>query len=234
MADELSARLARRQKIIDGDEPAPAENVEAKSSQPKSDDEKDATDAADNELANKLKRQGDINEGLEGAQQPSQRHFNPYTEFPEFTRKQIKDFRKQFETYDVGKDNFIDLFELKLMMEKLEAPQTHLGLKAMIKEVDEDLDEKISFREFLLIFRKAAAGELEVSGLKQLAELSEINVSEEGVSGAKNFFEAKVNKLSESNKFEAEIKKEQEEKRKELEEKKQRQAAFKEKAKLFQ
>ena len=49
--------------------------------------------------------------------------------------------------YDVGKDGFIDLFELKLMMEKLEAPQTHLGLKAMIKEVDEDLDEKISFRE---------------------------------------------------------------------------------------
>jgi len=33
------------------------------------------------------------------------------------------------------------------MMEKLEAPQTHLGLKAMIKEVDEDGDSKISFRE---------------------------------------------------------------------------------------
>lgn len=33
------------------------------------------------------------------------------------------------------------------MMEKLEAPQTHLGLKNMIKEVDEDLDNKLSFRE---------------------------------------------------------------------------------------
>jgi len=33
------------------------------------------------------------------------------------------------------------------MMEKLQAPQTHLGLKAMIKEVDEDGDSKISFRE---------------------------------------------------------------------------------------
>ena len=52
-----------------------------------------------------------------------------------------------FHSYDVGKDGFIDLFELKLMMEKLEAPQTHLGLKAMIKEVDEDFDDKISFRE---------------------------------------------------------------------------------------
>jgi len=33
------------------------------------------------------------------------------------------------------------------MMEKLGAPQTHLALKAMIKEVDEDGDNKISFRE---------------------------------------------------------------------------------------
>jgi len=56
MADELSARLARRQKIIDGDEPAPAENVEAKSNQIKSEEEKSTVDAADNELANKLKR----------------------------------------------------------------------------------------------------------------------------------------------------------------------------------
>ena len=37
------------------------------------------------------------------------------------------------------------------MMEKLGAPQTHIGLKAIIKEVDEDLDN--AFREFFLIFR---------------------------------------------------------------------------------
>uniref|UniRef100_A0A8C7WV52 EF-hand domain-containing protein n=1 Tax=Oryzias sinensis TaxID=183150 RepID=A0A8C7WV52_9TELE len=45
--------------------------------------------------------------------------------------------------YDMGKDGFIDLMELKLMMEKLGAPQTHLGLKNMIKEVDEDFDGKL-------------------------------------------------------------------------------------------
>lgn len=39
------------------------------------------------------------------------------------------------------------------MMEKIGAPQTHLGLKGMIAEVDEDKDGKISFREFLLIYR---------------------------------------------------------------------------------
>lgn len=47
--------------------------------------------------------------------------------------------------------------------------------------------------QFLLIFHKAAAGELqEESGLTALAKLSEIDVALEGVKGAKNFFEAKV------------------------------------------
>ena len=47
--------------------------------------------------------------------------------------------------------------------------------------------------QFLLIYRKAKAGELaEESGLNQLAMLTEINVEEVGVGGAKNFFEAKV------------------------------------------
>ncbi len=39
--------------------------------------------------------------------------------------------------------------ELKVMMEKLQAPQTHLGLKDMIKQVDEDQDNKINFKEVL-------------------------------------------------------------------------------------
>ena len=48
--------------------------------------------------------------------------------------------------------------------------------------------------QFLLIFRKAAAGELaEDSGLFALyQQLEEIDVDKEGVKGAKNFFEAKV------------------------------------------
>merc|ERR1712002_1424519 len=120
-----------------------------------------------------------------------------------------------FQKYDSGKDGFIDLMELKYMMEKLEAPQTHLGLKSMIKEVDEDNDGKISYREFLLIFRKASLGELQIDGLKRLAELSEIDVGAEGVGGAKNFFEAKVNKLNESSKFEKEILEEREERKRE-------------------
>ena len=42
--------------------------------------------------------------------------------------------------------------ELKLMMEKLGAPQTHLALKNMMKEVDEDQDNQMNFREVSLRF----------------------------------------------------------------------------------
>ena len=48
--------------------------------------------------------------------------------------------------------------------------------------------------QFLLIFRKAAAGEFaEDTGLFIIyQQMSEIDVDKEGVKGAKNFFEAKV------------------------------------------
>lgn len=52
-----------------------------------------------------------------------------------------------YSRYDVDRSNFIDFMELKLMMEKLGEPQTHLALKEMIKTVDEDNDGQISFRE---------------------------------------------------------------------------------------
>ncbi|CAG9827520.1 unnamed protein product [Diabrotica balteata] len=105
-------------------------------------------------------------------------------------------------------------------MEVLGAPQTHLGLKAMIKEVDEDGDGRLSFHEFMLVFRKARAGELEEdSGLAQLAKSTEIDVDKVGVNGAKEFFEAKIVELAKKSKFEDEIRLEQEE-RKRLEEEK--------------
>ncbi|CAH1772596.1 unnamed protein product [Owenia fusiformis] len=192
------------------------------------------------ELSNKLQRRNQIIDTLEDGGDvekvlPSTQVFNPYTEFKEFTRKQIIDFQKTFNKYDTKKDKFIDFDELKVMMEKLGVPQTHLALKAMIKEVDEDNDNKISFKEFLLIFRKAAAGELEEgSGLLDLySNMEEIDVHAEGVGGAKSFFESKINKLTIDSKFEAEIKAEQEEKRIEQQMKAEKQAAFKDKANFF-
>ncbi|XP_004576782.1 EF-hand domain-containing protein D1 [Ochotona princeps] len=228
-SEELACKLRRRlqrEKAEEGDpQPAP---LAAPLPEPKPEPAAVALPAsADAELSAQLSRRLNISEG---AVRPRRcKVFNPYTEFPEFSRRLIKDLENKFKLYDSGRDGFIDLMELKLMMEKLGAPQTHLGLKSMIKEVDEDFDGKLSFREFLLIFHKAAAGQLqEDSGLMALAKLSEIDVALEGVKGAKDFFEAKARALSSASKFEAELKAEQHERKREEEERRLRQAAFRE------
>ncbi|XP_075057824.1 EF-hand domain-containing protein D1 [Mixophyes fleayi] len=224
--NELAQKLQHRLVLEDADLPPESDDVPAGDLD--NGEEQPVSASADSELSAKLHRRNDINAG--NAVPPSRTKFiSPYTEFHEFSRKQIKEMEAMFKKYDTGHDNFIDMMELKLMMEKLGAPQTHLGLKNMIKEVDEDIDGKLNFREFLLIFRKAAAGELEEdSGLMSLAKLCEIDVSTEGVKGAKNFFEAKVQALSSASKFETEIRAEQDERKRMEEEKKNRRAAFKE------
>ncbi|XP_008836317.1 EF-hand domain-containing protein D1 [Nannospalax galili] len=226
LARKLQHRLrlqARAEDGQDGPQPAPCSTGTRETEAPA----RELVASADAELSAQLSRRLDINQG---AVRPRRcKVFNPYTEFPEFSRRLLKDLESMFKLYDAGRDGFIDLMELKLMMEKLGAPQTHLGLKSMIKEVDEDFDGKLSFREFLLIFHKAAAGELqEDSGLMALAKLSEIDVALEGVKGAKNFFEAKAQALLCSSKFEAELKAEQDEQKREEEARRLRQAAFRE------
>ncbi|NWU73616.1 EFHD1 protein, partial [Pterocles burchelli] len=147
-SEELAQKLQRRLQLEEsgaaaagGDHaaaggPEPEEEAAARNS---------LTGSAGAELSAKLSRRQDINEGA--AQPRRAAVFNPYTEFKEFSRRQIKDMERMFRLYDSGRDGYIDLMELKLMMEKLGAPQTHLGLKNMIKEVDEDFDGKLSFRE---------------------------------------------------------------------------------------
>jgi len=205
--------------------------------------DKDNLDKDDNgegsELNRILNRRQNMNDALAQGEQVEHKFKtaaskNVYVEFQEFTRKEIKALEKKHKDYNVSGSGKLTLEELKMMMEKLGAPQTHLGLKAMIQEVDEDEDGMISFREFMMIFRKAAAGELkEDSGLGVLAKQFEIDVDEVGVEGAKTFFEAKIAAIRKTSKFEDEIREEQEEKRRELEEKNRRQQSFKERAALF-
>ncbi|XP_018577920.1 EF-hand domain-containing protein D2 homolog, partial [Anoplophora glabripennis] len=136
--------------------------------------------------------------------------------------------------FNTNKDGYLSLDELKRMMEVLGAPQTHIGLKGMIKEVDEDGDGRLSFHEFMLVFRKARAGELdEDSGLGQLARLTEVDVDKVGVNGAKEFFEAKIVELSKKSKFEDEIRQEQEERKRMEEERAMRRQDFLQKAAIF-
>lgn len=188
------------------------------------------------ELAAKLSHISDVNKGDTVPVQKGHGG-NVYMEFTEFTRKQIKELEKKFQQFCSKEEQKIGLTEMKYMMEKLGAPQTHLGLKAMIKEVDEDLDDALVFREFLLIFRKLCSGQFagrsDDDGLSQLAQLVSVDVGDIGVGGAKNFFESKIKAANKTNKFEEEIKKEQEEKKKELEEKSKRQAEFKNKQANF-
>ncbi|XP_074654032.1 EF-hand domain-containing protein D2 homolog isoform X2 [Tubulanus polymorphus] len=158
----------------------------------------------------------------------------PTEEYRHYTLKDLKRLKDSCIKYDADNNKYLDLMEMKVLMEKLGVPQTHIGLKSMIAEVDEDNDGVISFREFLLIFRKAQLGELEEgSGLLSLVRLSEIDVGEVGVKGAKSFFECKIKDQTDSNKFENEIKQEQEERRREEEEAKARKEAFKQKAANF-
>ncbi|KAM6178811.1 EF-hand domain-containing protein D1 [Rhynchocyon petersi] len=238
-SEELAHKLQRQRRRVEAEEPERAplaaspppapesEPAPLAASPPPAPPARSPASSPDAELSAQLSRRLDIQEG---AARPRRcRVFNPYTEFPEFSRRLIKDLESMFKRYDAGRDGYIDLMELKLMMEKLGAPQTHLGLKGMIKEVDEDFDGKLSFREFLLIFYKAAAGELqEDSGLMALAKLSEIDVALEGVKGAKDFFEAKVQALASASKFEAELKAEQEERKRQEEDRRLRRAAFRE------
>jgi len=191
---------------------------------------------ATDELAAKLERQQNISaEGGSSGENASMKVFNPYTEFPEFSRKEIQHYQKMFKHYDIDKNKFIDFEELKRMMEKLGSPQTHLALKEMIKEIDEDFDGMISFREFLLIFRKAAAGELKNGSLMEIyRQMYVVDVDLEGVKGAANFFTAKIDEQSASKRMEEEILTEQQERREKEDEKKKNRAAFKEKSTFFQ
>ena len=94
----------------------------------------------------------------------------------------------------------------------------------MIAEVDDDNDGQMNFREFLLIFSRAKNGTLKCEGLSFIAKT--IDVSAEGVSGAKGFFDKLAANQSQTNKFEQEIKDEQSEKKKTAEEAKVKKAAF--------
>lgn len=92
-----------------------------------------------------------------------------------------------------------------------------------------------NFFVFRSLYRKAKAGDLDSgSGLSELARLTEINVEEVGVVGAKSFFEAKIQQQLFSNKYEDEIRQEQEERKRAEEDKILRRNQFQQRAAIFQ
>lgn len=93
--DELSSKLSRRLQIEDGGEEPVAVDLHRPD---EGSDGKLTTANADAELGAKLQRRGELNDGHGEHAQPSTKVFNPYTEFREFSRKQIKDMEKMFKT----------------------------------------------------------------------------------------------------------------------------------------
>uniref|UniRef100_A0A3B4GSC8 EF-hand domain family, member D1 n=1 Tax=Pundamilia nyererei TaxID=303518 RepID=A0A3B4GSC8_9CICH len=197
LARKLQSRLSATQEAVPRPEP------EQSPVRPKPQGSDAACGDSSSELSAKLTRRLDINEG--NAAPRATRVFNPYTEFKEFSHCT----NCLFCLFKHGSHGCC-------------SQSQRMGANERAR-----LDHEIS-QGFLLIFRRAAAGELqEESGLMALARLSEIDVSTQGVMGAKDFFEAKMQALSAGSKFEAEIREEKEERKRQEEEKKQRHAAFK-------
>lgn len=95
-SDELSRKLQSRLDASQQDESKP--DLELSPVRPKPPAPEECGDST-SELSAKLTRRLDINEG--NAAPRFNRVFNPYTEFKEFSRKQIKDMETMFKRWDV-------------------------------------------------------------------------------------------------------------------------------------
>lgn len=90
LARKLQSRLATTQEA----EPRPGPEPDRSPVRPKPQEAEAACGDSSSELSAKLTRRQDINEG--NAAPRLTRVFNPYTEFKEFSRKQIKDMEMMF------------------------------------------------------------------------------------------------------------------------------------------
>ncbi|VDN55299.1 unnamed protein product [Dracunculus medinensis] len=214
-SDELAMKLARRNKIIEG------ETVDAVVARHPS------IYAEFSEFSRKqIKYFIETFKNLNSFQIASTKQFADFIRILQFMQPFI--VRISFlniSRFDEDGDSFIDFNELKRMMEKLGEAQTHITLKQILKMVDEDEDGKICLREFLLIFRYSLTNRLMCSNVFNELALS-VDVAKEGVQAAANFFQAKIEELSKLSKFEEEIRAEREEKRQAEFEKKERRQQF--------
>ena len=69
--------------------------------------------------ASNIDESASANAGANASASAGSKPFNPSTEFPEFSRKQLKVYKELFNKYDLNKSGTINNEELKKMMEKL-------------------------------------------------------------------------------------------------------------------
>lgn len=115
-----------------------------------------------------------------------------------FNQKEIDTAYSCFTQMDEDLDGYISLGELKRFLEKLEMPQTHLATKNVMAHVVGNHLERLTFCHALLIYGtvlnrlELRKGHLLDRERLRLARSKAVDVSKVGVSGAKQFFEAKI------------------------------------------
>ncbi|EDW42122.1 uncharacterized protein LOC6606331 [Drosophila sechellia] len=115
-----------------------------------------------------------------------------------FNHKEIDTAYSCFTQTDEDLDGYISLGELKRFLEKLEMPQTHLAAKNVMSHVVGNHVERLTFCHALLIYGtvlnrlELRKGHLLDRERLRLARSKAVDVSKVGVSGAKQFFEAKI------------------------------------------
>ncbi|XP_069465379.1 allograft inflammatory factor 1-like [Ambystoma mexicanum] len=72
--------------------------------------------------------------------------------------EKLASFRKKYMDFDLNDQGEIDMMGLKMMMEKLGVPKTHLEVKKMIYEVTGGASETICYRDFvtMMLGKKSA------------------------------------------------------------------------------
>ncbi|XP_053329384.1 allograft inflammatory factor 1-like [Spea bombifrons] len=63
--------------------------------------------------------------------------------------EKLVSFKKKYMDFDLNDQGEIDMMALKMMMEKLGVPKTHLEVKKMIAEVTGGVSDSISYRDFI-------------------------------------------------------------------------------------
>ncbi|XP_075241989.1 EF-hand domain-containing protein D1-like [Convolutriloba macropyga] len=177
----------------------------------------------ESELAAKLNRRQQLNDGEiqpEMVQVTTKRSL--YMQHSDMPKQTIDDITKKFSEFDLDGNGLLDIFELTRLFEKLKAPQTRAAINEMVAKVDKDKDGAVNLEEFIQLFREAASDQFDEDSIfKQLASLSEVDVSAVGVKGARDFFAAKSKNAQDSG-LAAQIEREKEEAKQKEKEKQER------------
>jgi len=115
--------------------------------------------------------------------------FNPALEFKNMSRADQEKYIEIFNIFDSDGDGRLTLEEIKTAMRKLGTQMSHLEFKNVIKDLDTDGDGMLDLREFMYIFYKKQEG---TTSAEMRKLVTEIEVAQVGVGGAKNFFEAQA------------------------------------------